>query len=188
VTEAQQARLSEAYAALSQALKRRDDPFRCLMLANVDSSGQPLLRTVVMRAFDPDRRELSIHTDARSPKVQQLRADPRAAISGYDAERGLQVRLLGTVLVHHNDAVTAERWAALAPMSQAPYAESRAASTPLDAPFENASTLPTTDAMQNMAVLVFAFHGIEVLKLTHAGHARLRIDFTPAPRAQWLTP
>ncbi len=71
----------------------RDGYFPVVSLATVGEDGGPDLRTLLISAIDNGR--LSVHTDARSRKVTQLRADPRVAIALLLPETSRQVTLTG---------------------------------------------------------------------------------------------
>ncbi|MFI2364121.1 pyridoxal 5'-phosphate synthase [Promicromonospora sp. NPDC019610] len=64
-------------------------------LATVDADGLPDARTVLLTGVGPDA--VAFHTDARSRKVRQLRAHPRAALVVRWDEQARQVVLRGTV-------------------------------------------------------------------------------------------
>ncbi|MFD7310469.1 pyridoxal 5'-phosphate synthase [Promicromonospora sp. NPDC059942] len=73
-----------------------DDPDRPLAtLATVDVDGLPDARTVLLTGVSPD--SVAFHTDARSRKVGQLRAHPRAALVVRWDEQARQVVLRGAV-------------------------------------------------------------------------------------------
>jgi len=189
MSPAQTELLNTALEAFERASKDRRDPFHMPMLANTDERGQPLLRTIVIREFDASTRRLVFHSDARAPKIAQFQRDPRAALTAYDHPRQLQVRLLGRITVHISDEQSARRWASMQPMSKIGYHEPRDSGIPLNEPFANAvGLLDDACAFAHMAVLEFSFDSIEVLRLQHQGHARLRVHFAETAQAQWLTP
>ena len=74
-----------------------DDPGRPLAtLATVDDDGLPDARTVVLTSVGDDA--VTFHTDARSRKVDQLRALPRAALVVRWDEHARQVVLRGAAV------------------------------------------------------------------------------------------
>jgi pyridoxamine 5'-phosphate oxidase len=88
--------VSDPLALLGAWLPRADDPMRPLMsLATVDADGLPDVRNVLLSAFDGER--ITFHTDARSRKAAQLRANPRAAIAVVQPELGRQLVVRGPV-------------------------------------------------------------------------------------------
>ncbi len=66
-----------------------------MVLATADVDGAPAARFVLLKGFGPDGFEF--HSDYRSPKAQQLDANPRAALVFWWRELGRQVRISGRV-------------------------------------------------------------------------------------------
>ena len=58
---------------LNGALNHKKHPFRYFTLASISENGTPNLRTVVLREFNANKFQLSIFTDARSKKVEELK-------------------------------------------------------------------------------------------------------------------
>ncbi len=87
-----------ALTLLHDWLPANDDPVRPLMqLATVDAGGAPDVRTVLLSSWD--ERGFTFHTDARSRKVEQLGAVPRAALALLWPELPRQLVLRGPVEV-----------------------------------------------------------------------------------------
>lgn len=86
-----------AWAALQESATDPQGGFRYLMLCTVDALLQPQARTVVLRQCADDRRMLTFHTDVRSPKWQEMAANPQVTVLGYCHQRRLQLRLAGRV-------------------------------------------------------------------------------------------
>ena len=78
---------------LAVAADQRGHPWRTPSLATVSPEGLPDARSVVLREVDPDQERLIFFTDARSPKVGQLKAQPRAMLVMWSAELGWQLRI-----------------------------------------------------------------------------------------------
>ena len=64
----------ELWRLLEEGSSNRRHPFHTPVLATSMSSGDPDLRTVVLRRVDRGRRLVCCHTDARSPKVGRYAA------------------------------------------------------------------------------------------------------------------
>lgn len=86
-----------AWAALEEATADPQAGFRYLTLCTVDDLLQPQARTVVLRQFAGSRRMLTFHTDVRSPKWQEMAANPQVTVLGYCHQRRLQLRMTGRV-------------------------------------------------------------------------------------------
>ncbi len=73
------------WQGLDRAAHERAHPWRLMALATLATQGpdQPPsadLRHVVLREAEPDSATLRFFTDARSPKVAQLKAQPAATL------------------------------------------------------------------------------------------------------------
>ncbi len=66
-----------------------------MVLATAGSDGAPAARFVLLKGFGAEG--FKFHSDYRSPKAQQLEANPRAALAFWWRELGRQVRISGGV-------------------------------------------------------------------------------------------
>ena len=92
-------------SALARALHRnRSRPYsRYFQLATITPMGRPANRTVVFRGWLPDSNTLTLITDQRSAKVNDIAAHPWAEACWYFTDTREQFRLAGSIQV-----VTAE--------------------------------------------------------------------------------
>ena len=155
------------------------------VLASLGSSGGADARVVVLRRADPALRELEVHSDARAPKLAQLRAAPGACLVFHDRGRGLQLRAWGDASIHVADALARRAWDALAPSTHRTYLAPRTPGETIDAPDTNLpdhlrGALP--DAAQaeagfaRFAAIVIRVHRLEWLELDRTGHRRARFE------------
>jgi pyridoxamine 5'-phosphate oxidase len=70
-------------------------PFTIWQLATLGLDGTPQLRSIVLREADATAGSLCFHTDLRSPKLAEIRADGRVSMLAVDLERHLQLRATG---------------------------------------------------------------------------------------------
>lgn len=84
--------LSLAKAELRRSNADRKHPFRYFYFATLGEF--PEVRTVVNRKVDLDLT-LTFFTDARSPKVQQLKKTPKVSALFYHPGKKLQIRMNG---------------------------------------------------------------------------------------------
>ena len=161
---------------LHGALQSAAHPFRVFTAATADADGVPDARVVVLRGFDPVGREVRFHTDARAPKVDQLRARPRVSLVFYDDAVKLQVRIPATATVHHEDGTAAAAWGSSLVRSRADYAVADEPGVELepDAPTGNPPPPSMDDptAFGNFVLVTCRFDSIDVLELNPAGHRR----------------
>jgi hypothetical protein len=74
-------------------------------LATVSADGLPQARTVVLRHADRLRSALQIYTHAQSFKIDEVRANPVAALHVWDKTAHLQIRILADVAIASGDDV-----------------------------------------------------------------------------------
>ena len=167
-----------------------EDPgsaWRNLALGTVGLDGTPQVRTVVLRRFS--NLALDVHTDVRSAKHAELRANPMATLHGWDSASRIQLRACGPASLHVGDAVAAESWAELRAATRATYRVKPGPGTPL-----TDSGNPTPDASEPEAQKVFcvvrlAIRTVDWLHLAEGGHRRARFTWTgDSPTATWLVP
>ncbi len=80
---------------LEEAREAGNPDATAMMLATADADGQPSVRTVLLKHFDPDG--LCWYTDSRSHKGRDLAENPRGALLFYWPETERQVRIEGAV-------------------------------------------------------------------------------------------
>lgn len=186
---------THAWARLLAGARGRSDPFHQGVLANGADDG-PQARYAVLRAVDPAGGTVAFHTDLRSPKVAQLRADPRAGWCFFG--HGEQVRLSGCVHLHADDADADAAWAASGRSARRNYAGANAPGSAVDQPGEGGppglGSPPLDAAGLALARTRFVFARLHVLSLdwlslSGAGHCRARFDRADGRwEARWLTP
>lgn len=184
---------------LQEAVADPGHAYRTLTFGTA-TDGAPHLRTVILRAADPEARRLAFHTDRRSRKVEHIRALDRIAWLGWDPGTKEQIRLHGTASVHLDDAVADAMWAAQAPSSLDIYVRPPAPGTPLDAPDDGLDPSVTDGPVtredvaggrQHFAVVRTVIDEIEWLHLHPEGQYRAQFRFdasTEAFAGDWVVP
>ena len=94
---------NELFEQAKQELMRsnvdRKHPFRFFYLGTMALDRQgPAVRTVVKRGIDADLK-LLCYTDARSPKMQQIVANPKVSVLFYHPRKQLQIRMKGNAQI-----------------------------------------------------------------------------------------
>jgi pyridoxamine 5'-phosphate oxidase len=164
-------------ADLAAAARSARHPLHLLTVATIGADGSPAARTVVLRGFDAERRELRFHTDIRSPKAGDLARDDRVALHWYEPQARLQIRIVAQAAVHHLDPTARDAWRASPLMSRACYGSAAAPGTPLPefpAPPEPLSG-DDSPGLANFAVVRCRFAAVELLALHASGHERVLI-------------
>ena len=90
---------SRAWTLLEEGVRSARSPFHTPAMATQGASG-PSVRTVVLRHADPEKQQISCHTDWRSAKRREIQKDGRVSWLFYDRDRKLQLRLAGIIVRH----------------------------------------------------------------------------------------
>jgi pyridoxamine 5'-phosphate oxidase len=143
-------------------------------------------RTVVLRDFNDQKRVLRFHTDQRSPKISQIKENNTATVHAYDQEEKIQIRLKGSIEVHHQDSVTKKAWENTREMSKdSPIKR-------IDYPDEfdiDKNQIDREMGYENFAVNLFTFQCLEILYLKRAGHRRAIFEWhNNEIKKNWLIP
>ncbi len=185
------ATLAKAWGLLDLGVTDRRSPFHTPTIATIRGDGAPSVRTVVLRAVDPDRRTLRFHTDRRSNKVRELVVDPRVALHFYDPAEKIQLRVDGRATLHVEDAAAAEAWDGTRPFSRLCYGVSPNPGVEITDPRMAAQeTSGDRDAgRENFAAVSVDIACLEWLYLAAHGHRRARFTWEGQnPTAAWRVP
>jgi pyridoxamine 5'-phosphate oxidase len=144
-------------------------------VATVRGSGQPELRTVVLRHVSPVDWTLRFHTDRRSAKVADHSLSPPVALHVYDPAQRVQVRISGIAHVHCDDGLADAAWAASQAMSRVCYAQPQPPGEPVTVDWvpPRAVASDDHDARANFAVVVIQATAVDWLHLAADGHRRV---------------
>ncbi len=178
----------DAFRLISRGVADRRSPYRTPALGTVGADGRPQLRTVVLRAFDPAARVLTVHSDVRAAKIVALAGNPAVALLFWDAGAQVQVRVDGVAAVLTGDDMARAEWARLHAGARASY---RVLGEPGRAVPDPALVVSGDEAAAfgHFAVVRIAMAGLEWLHLAREGHRRARFAWTGADAVQeWLVP
>ena len=191
--------LDRSWLLLEQSIEDPTSPVRTPVLISVSADGLAQGRTVVLRAFNRQQRQLKIYTDVRSEKVAQLRTQPVCTLVAYQPNPMIQLRLKTNAIVNHNNEITRESWAVMPGPNRCNYlTDPNPGSISVKAtdgrPIINAESVPTNDeneiAYSHFSVIVFAINELEWLYLPRRGHRRAQFiwDRTKSLQSNWLIP
>ena len=169
-----------SWQALAEATRQREHPFRLMAVATVDDAAADL-RTVILREVEADQHRLIFFTDARSPKVAQLRANPAATLLVWSQALGWQLRLRVTLSVETDGLAVSSRWARL---KLSPAAQDYLSPLPPGAPVEPYQ--PERATREQFAVVTAQVLSIDWLELHADGRRRARFD--AVGQGLWVTP
>jgi pyridoxamine 5'-phosphate oxidase len=180
MNEQHEANLAQIWAVLETGVRERRHGFHTFTLATVQN-GLPDARTMVLRGVHPEQRFLQFNTDARAPKVEQIRQNPNVCAVFYSAPERLQIRLWGTLTLHYEDAVSRTVWETMLQMSRECY---RTPHPPgkLRLPDDTQDWETDESARENFAVCRLTITALESLRLTHEGHRRTRYEWNDEGR------
>ncbi len=175
---------------LAQAAQGKGHAWRMMALATVAlaDAAQPAgaapmadLRNVVLRETNPAERTLMFFTDARSPKVAQITAQPAATLLVWCPHLSWQLRLRVQLAVETSGLSVSSRWARLKmkPAAQ-DYLSPLPPGTPLNQP------QPERGTRDFFSVVLATVTAIDWLELHPDGQRRALFD--AEGRGQWVTP
>jgi pyridoxamine 5'-phosphate oxidase len=164
---------------LGHAAHDREHPWRVMTLATVDGDRADA-RSVVLRDVDTERREIVFYTDARSPKVAQIHAQPQAVLVGWWPQPGWQLRLRVTLSIETSGLEVSSRWARV---KLSPSAHDYLAALPPGTPVERFQ--PERGSREHFAVVTARVDEMDWLELHAEGHRRARLA---GDASTWLTP
>lgn len=158
---------AEIWDYLAQNLANPSSPVRVMSLASVDHLGAPQLRSVILREVQPWC--LTIYTDRRSPKVQQLLDHPQAQLLIWDPVKQWQLRCTLIAEVITGGDACAALWQRIGQTRAAlDYLAPQAPGELLD------SDLPALTAPE-IGIIKLHISAIDWLALGREGHRRQRL-------------
>lgn len=167
---------------LGRAVRTKGHGWRVGVLATVDQ-GQADARSVVLRDLEPQARTLLIYTDSRSPKAQQLQAEPQGVLVLWSEALGWQLRLQVALTLETSGLRVSSRWARL---KLTPAAHDYLSPLPPGSVLSAApAPAPERTSRDHFAVIAARVEAVDWLELHSQGHRRARFD---AAGAAWLTP
>lgn len=164
---------------LARAARDRGHAWRVMTLATVDRDRADA-RSVVVRDVDETERTLIFYTDARSAKVAQMQAHPRATLVGWWPQPGWQLRLRVTLSLQTAGLEVSSRWARV---KLSPSAQDYLAALPPGTPVDRFQ--PERGSREHFAVVTARIDEMDWLELHEAGHRRARLA---GHASSWLTP
>lgn len=180
-----------AWAALEAAAADPQDAFRYLALCTVDAEQRPQARTLVLRQSRSPRRMLTFHTDVRSPKWQEMAANPAVTVLGYCLQRRLQLRLAGRVSYYAAGSdIARQAWQALPQHTRQTYQGGPPGEIPIPA-----NKMPAVHAADSgephFGVVILQVTTLEGYQLQRNDNQRALFRYAPdgeLKACQWLNP
>ena len=197
-------RLAYCWSLITKGIKDRRSNYHAAYVSYI-ADGKPRSATMVPRKLDTNRHVLNCHTDYRSTKIQHIQKNNQVCILFWCREQKTQLRLNANVTIQHANAVTAEAWQQMQPMSRVCYSADIAPDTQTadicsgftDQQWDERQEIANGPyGYQNFAILEMAIDCVECLDLSVNGHQRIRFqrsddgtgDGTDAWHHHWLAP
>lgn len=181
---------NEIWQMLMQSVKSYKAPFHSGIVASIED-GLPQMRTVILRRVDAEFRQLYFHTDVRSPKVAQLKQEPRMSWLFYNPVSRMQLRLQATAVVHYDDEVADYGWERSRLASRLCYTTSSPSGVVLPSPelidVNRTEVEPELIeiAWRNFCVVETTVQKIDWVFLNKEGNRRALFDYT-TNNYQWI--
>ena len=146
------------------SLNQKKHSFRFFNLAT-SNNNIPELRVVVLRDYDPEKKQFTIYTDSRSQKVLSLENNKNVELLFYNPEKLTQIRVQAScILMIEDNSVFIQQPSA----SQKDYTTQHAPGTPI----ESESSVDFLKETHYFLKLVFEATQIEYLQLKRPVHIR----------------
>jgi pyridoxamine 5'-phosphate oxidase len=144
-------------------------------LADNEKDAWPEARTVILRAVNFNKKELTFYTDSRSPKVAQLIANPKAVIVFWSKRLNWQLRLKVNIEVRTEGELVQKTWVIV---KQSPSAgDYLSIKSPGELLNSSPIALPQNSQKQaHFAMIIANVIDIDWLTLSRNGHQRVKID------------
>ena len=183
--------LDASFKVLENAVENRRSLFHTPVLSTFSDS-KINSRVIVLRAFDPEKRILRIHSDSRSRKIKDVSENSDATLLGYDPGLKIQLKLHGSIDTHYQDNIADLAWRDSQEMSKVCYSISESPGKEIDDPGKydvDSENINIDEGYKNFAVINFHFNSLEFLYLRSSGHRRsIHVWETEELRSNWMVP
>ena len=180
---------------LIRGANSRKSPMHSPVLVTADAQA----RVLVLRDFDQEAMILRFHTDARSPKVATIAANPAVTILAYDPDAKVQLRIGGTARIERSSEAAQAAWEASNNFARRCYLAEAAPGSLSNIPVSGLpqwadGVLPSDDqiapARENFAILLVTICEVDWLYLAHGGHRRAQmiLNEEEATKFSWAVP
>ena len=171
---------TSCWQELERAVREREHGWHALTLATVGED-RAEARLVVVREVLAAERSLRFYTDARSPKVRQLRAHPGGTLVGWHPRLAWQLRLRVQLTLEADAELVRSRWAQVMHWPSAQdYLAERAPGDHIERPG------PEVGNRDHFAVITARVESMDWLELHAEGHRRA--VFNGTQDARWVVP
>ena len=182
-----------------KGVKDRKSNFHYTTLCTVNEKQEPQGRTVILRGFESETYNLTIHSDYRAKKIEEIKKNKNVSLIFYDEKKKIQIRLRGDATINQSKK---NSWVKLSPWSRrcylsyiSPGSETSMPTSGFSEKFsEDAPTLEESETgLKNFSVIDVSINEIEWLYLASQGHRRILFKLIRSKEnievlSKWLAP
>lgn len=189
--------LQDSWQLLSQGAEPTRHPFHTPTVAT-GQKDEFSVRIIVLRATTIAERQLTFYTDIRTPKIRDLRENPRMVWHFYDPSEKVQIRATGKARIHHQDELSQTIWQTIPVRNRKDYCalqapgivvENSQAAIPPIFKAEALSIEKTDYGYQNFAVVITTIEALDWLHLSREEHQRARFSWQKGQwEGEWIVP
>ena len=191
--------LENAWLLLEDAVCNRHSPMHTPVLVSTGKNFSARARTVVLQDAVRVTRELRIHTDSRSAKIEELHRQPACQVLAYHPVQKIQIRLDATVSIHQENDIARKIWEKMPLSSRRCYLAqeapgSRASNPTSGLPTDLENRVPSAAESEAgfccFAAVIIKVEQLEWLYLAAQGHRRAQFDWADdgIVTSRWLVP
>jgi pyridoxamine 5'-phosphate oxidase len=176
----------------------RKHSFHTPVFSNINKNNNVSSRIVVLRKFNEKKLKLNFHTDARSPKIKEIKKNNISNFVFYDYALKIQLRIKTQSKINNKNDVTKIEWDNTRLFSRKCYLTEKDPSSKTNSaedgiPFHLKGKEPSKEESEkgynNFAVIENQIKDIDWLYLNSSGHRRLSISFEDnLPIFSWIIP
>lgn len=156
---------------IHNGVNKHGHPFRYITMATVGSNTMPRLCTVVLREVSESLR-LTIYTDSRSIKINNLKANNQISLLMYHPKKLLQVKIEGVAELVNNEARLKNTWNNTPPNNKREYITTDCPSSKIS----NPGDIEYLEDNNFFAMIEIVPKKIEYLKLKRPNHIRVAFE------------
>jgi pyridoxamine 5'-phosphate oxidase len=187
----------EHWRQLVEGSSQPHHPFRNLVAAHAAASGGINQYTVVLRDVQQVPYTIVFYTDARSEKVNDIKADARISALFYNKGQQCQLIVSGNAVIDVQNEVALQHWQKAGYKGRTSYMAEQPPSTPINKPADGLAYLQGKEfdeqdraGYENFAVITIHANAFEYLQLNRkTGNRRARYKLKSNNwQGSWIIP
>lgn len=172
---------------LARGAQTHGHPWKLATMAVSDEENTPRALIVVVR--DSGGQKLFFFTDARSQKIHDFNANPKASFCFYNRELAIQFQVNCEITIHSKNDLCKKYWSKLPEHNKICYATPEKPGEPLPTPFQFNNKTPEKEIFENFCVVEANITDFDILHLRSIGNLRVSGHFENEKMiVSWTTP